>query len=103
LLDGDRRHDCGALLAEHGRAAAHRQQQHGAGLARLLRRNPTDAERILWQALTRDAVLRDCSSARPGRPSHSRFRLVRARIAIELENLRVRGHRPATAPRDRPG
>jgi tRNA/rRNA methyltransferase len=24
------------------------------GLARLLRRNPTDAERILWQALTRD-------------------------------------------------
>ena len=24
------------------------------GLARLLRRNPTDAERLLWQALTRD-------------------------------------------------
>jgi tRNA/rRNA methyltransferase len=24
------------------------------GLARLLRRNPTDAERILWQSLTRD-------------------------------------------------
>ena len=24
------------------------------GLARLLRRNPTDAERVLWQALTRD-------------------------------------------------
>jgi tRNA/rRNA methyltransferase len=24
------------------------------GLARMLRRNPTDAERILWQALTRD-------------------------------------------------
>ena len=24
------------------------------GLARLLRRNPTDAERILWQTLTRD-------------------------------------------------
>jgi tRNA/rRNA methyltransferase len=24
------------------------------GLARLLRRNPTDAERMLWQALTRD-------------------------------------------------
>jgi tRNA/rRNA methyltransferase len=30
---------------------------HGStvrGLARLLRRNPTDAERLLWQALTRD-------------------------------------------------
>ena len=24
------------------------------GLARLLRRNPTDAERLLWEALTRD-------------------------------------------------
>ena len=56
VLDGEQATRLRALLAEQG-------QQGGAapdsgstlkGLARLLRRNPTDAERILWQALTRD-------------------------------------------------
>ena len=56
VLDGEQAMRLRALLAEQG--------QHGGvapdssstlkGLARLLRRNPTDAERILWQALTRD-------------------------------------------------
>src|SRR5438477_1760358 len=56
VLDGEQATRLRALLAEQG--------QHGGvapdsgstlkGLARLLRRNPTDAERILWQALTRD-------------------------------------------------
>jgi tRNA/rRNA methyltransferase len=55
VLDGEQATRLRALLAE--------QAQHGSapdssstlkGLARLLRRNPTDAERILWQALTKD-------------------------------------------------
>ena len=56
VLDGEQATRLRALLAEQG--------QHGGvvpdsgstlkGLARLLRRNPTDAERMLWQALTRD-------------------------------------------------
>jgi tRNA/rRNA methyltransferase len=55
VLDGDQATRLRALLAEHGQGA--QAPDSGAtvrGLARLLRRNPTDAERILWQALTRD-------------------------------------------------
>ena len=56
VLDGAQATRLRALLAEQG-------QQGGVvsdsgstlkGLARLLRRNPTDAERMLWQALTKD-------------------------------------------------
>ena len=43
-----------AMLAEHGQGALPSESGTVRGLARLLRRNPTDAERILWQALTRD-------------------------------------------------
>ncbi len=55
VLDGEQATRLRALLAEHGQAA--QAPDSGAsvrGLARLLRRNPTDAERLLWQALTRD-------------------------------------------------
>jgi tRNA/rRNA methyltransferase len=53
VLDGEQATRLRALLAEHGQGAP---EHSGSvrGLARLLRRNPTDAERILWQALTRD-------------------------------------------------
>jgi tRNA/rRNA methyltransferase len=55
VLDGAQATRLRALLAEHGQGT---QPDDGSGtvrgLARLLRRNPTDAERILWQALTRD-------------------------------------------------
>jgi tRNA/rRNA methyltransferase len=53
VLDGEQATRLRALLAEHGQGGA---QAEGTvrGLARLLRRNPTDAERILWQSLTRD-------------------------------------------------
>jgi tRNA/rRNA methyltransferase len=43
-----------ALLAEHGQGALPSESGTVRGLARLLRRNPTDAERIMWQALTTD-------------------------------------------------
>jgi tRNA/rRNA methyltransferase len=53
VLDGEQATRLRALLAEHGQGAT---SAEGTvrGLARLLRRNPTDAERILWQSLTRD-------------------------------------------------
>src|SRR5271169_5805960 len=55
VLDGEQATRLRALLAEHGQGG--QAPDHGStvrGLARLLRRNPTDAERLLWQALTRD-------------------------------------------------
>src|SRR4030081_621836 len=54
VLDGDQATRLRALLAEHGQGALPSESGTGRGLARLLRRNPTDAERILWQALTSD-------------------------------------------------
>ena len=42
------------LLAEHAAAAGAERRAPVRGLARLLRRNPTDAERALWDALTKD-------------------------------------------------
>src|SRR3954465_5093173 len=54
VLDGGQATRLRALLAEHGQGALPAESGTVRGLARLLRRNPTDAERILWQALTSD-------------------------------------------------
>src|SRR5258705_2275148 len=54
VLDGAQAILLPALLAEHGQGALPSESGTVRGLARLLRRNPTDAERILWQALTTD-------------------------------------------------
>jgi tRNA/rRNA methyltransferase len=54
VLDGAQATRLRALLAEHGQGALPSESGSVRGLARLLRRNPTDAERILWQALTTD-------------------------------------------------
>jgi tRNA/rRNA methyltransferase len=55
VLDGEQATRLRALLAEHGQAAQGDDSSSTVrGLARLLRRNPTDAERILWQALRSD-------------------------------------------------
>ena len=53
VLDGEEAQVLRALIAEHEPGRAH---EHAPvrGLARLLRRNPTDAERKLWNALTKD-------------------------------------------------
>ena len=53
VLDGAQATRLRALLAEHGQGG---DDSSGTvrGLARLLRRNPTDAERALWQALRSD-------------------------------------------------
>jgi tRNA/rRNA methyltransferase len=54
VLDSEQATTLRALLAEYGEARAPGERGPVRGLARLLRRNPTDAERVLWDALTRD-------------------------------------------------
>ncbi len=54
VLDGEEAEMLRALLAEHGSGRVPKERGPVRGLARLLRRNPTDAERALWQALTND-------------------------------------------------
>jgi len=54
LLDGPEAEMLRGLLAQHGKAEVVRADSPVRGLARLLRRNPTDAERALWAAITAD-------------------------------------------------
>jgi tRNA/rRNA methyltransferase len=54
ILDGAEATLLRALLAEHGEGRVPNERGPVRGLARLLRRNPTDAERLFWNALTRD-------------------------------------------------
>ncbi len=54
VLDGAEAEMLRALLAEHGGGAASASRGPARGLAKLLRRNPTEAERALWYALVND-------------------------------------------------
>jgi tRNA/rRNA methyltransferase len=54
VLDGREAGQLRALLAEHGAGRVPNERGPVRGLSRLLRRNPTDAERALWDALVRD-------------------------------------------------
>jgi tRNA/rRNA methyltransferase len=54
ILDGEEAALLRALLAEHGAARVPSERSPVRGLSRLLRRNPTDAERALWNALVND-------------------------------------------------
>src|SRR5712672_1957115 len=54
VLDGEQATRLRALLAEHAQGTPPSDSSTVRGLARMLRRNPTEAERILWPALTRD-------------------------------------------------
>jgi tRNA/rRNA methyltransferase len=54
VLDGREAGQLRALLAEHGHGRVPNERGPVRGLSRLLRRNPTDAERSLWDALTKD-------------------------------------------------
>jgi tRNA/rRNA methyltransferase len=54
VLDGEEATALRALLAEHAEARAPGERGPVRGLARLLRRKPTDADRVLWEALTTD-------------------------------------------------
>jgi tRNA/rRNA methyltransferase len=54
VLDGEEAEMLRALLAEHGPGRIPKERGPVRGLARLLRRNPTEAERALWHALVND-------------------------------------------------
>jgi tRNA/rRNA methyltransferase len=54
VLDGEEADSLRQLLAEQGPGRVLKQRGPVRGLARLLRRNPTDAERALWDALVND-------------------------------------------------
>ncbi len=64
VLDGEEAEMLRALLAEHGAGRVPKERGPVRGLARLLRRNPTDAERALWQALTNDRRFAGCGFKR---------------------------------------
>jgi tRNA/rRNA methyltransferase len=57
VLDGAEAELLRSLLAEHGGGLVPSEQTPVRGLTRLLRRNPTDAERALWTALVNDRRL----------------------------------------------
>jgi tRNA/rRNA methyltransferase len=54
ILDGEEAGRLRTLLAEHGGGHAPGEAGPVRGLAKFLRRNPTDAERALWEALVND-------------------------------------------------
>lgn len=54
VLDGREAGMLRELLAEHGGGRVPGERGPVRGLSRLLRRNPTDAERRLWDAITKD-------------------------------------------------
>jgi tRNA/rRNA methyltransferase len=54
VLDGEEAAVLRALLAEYGHGKVPGERGPVRGLSRLLRRNPTDAERTLWDALVND-------------------------------------------------
>jgi len=54
ILDGEEAQLLRTLLAEHGTARVPSERAPVRGLSRLLRRNPTDAERALWSGLVND-------------------------------------------------
>jgi len=54
VLDGREAGQLRALLAEHGGGRVPNERGPVRGVSRLLRRNPTDAERTLWEALVKD-------------------------------------------------
>jgi tRNA/rRNA methyltransferase len=62
ILDGREAGILRELLAEHGGVPNERGPVRG--LSRLLRRNPTDAERTLWEALTKDRRFAGCGFKR---------------------------------------
>jgi tRNA/rRNA methyltransferase len=88
VLDGEQATRLRALLAEQGQGGASADSSSTVrGLARLLRRNPTDAERLLWQALTKDRRFAGQFKRQTPVGRHiPDFVSFMHRIAIELEN-----------------
>jgi tRNA/rRNA methyltransferase len=85
VLDSDQARALRALLAEQGRTGG--EHSPVRGLARLLRRNPTDAERVLWDAITRDRRLAAKGFKRqvPIGPHIADFVSFASRVVLDIE------------------
>ena len=99
VLDGEEAEMLRALLAEHGGGRVPSERGPVRGLARLLRRNPTEAERTLWQALVNDRRFagRGFQTADAGRSAHLRFRLLPAQGGARRRAERGGGNRSRSA------
>jgi tRNA/rRNA methyltransferase len=104
VLDSEEAQTLRTLIAEHGGGQVANERGPVRGLARLLRRNPTEAERIFWDALTRDRRFAGRGFKRqvPVGPHITDFVSFPLRVVIELvppgENEavgRTRGERRA--------
>ena len=86
VLDGTQAEMLRNLLAERPRPEDGSPHGPARGLARLLRRNPTDAERELWTKMTNDRRFADCGFKRqtPVGPHIVDFVSFPLRMAIEL-------------------
>jgi tRNA/rRNA methyltransferase len=99
VLSGGEAEILRALLAEHGAGRVPNERGPVRGLARLLRRNPTEAERTFWEALTRDRRFAGLSFKRqiPVGPHITDIVSFPLKLAIELvaadENAALAGAR----------
>jgi tRNA/rRNA methyltransferase len=86
VLDGTQAEMLRNLLAERPQPEDGSPHGPARGLARLLRRNPTDAERELWTKMTNDRRFADCGFKRqtPVGPHIVDFVSFALRMAIEL-------------------
>jgi tRNA/rRNA methyltransferase len=86
VLDGEGAKALRALIAEHGEGRVPGERGPVRGLSRLLRRNPTDSERALWDALTRDRRLAEKGFKRqvPIGPHITDFVSFALRVVIDL-------------------
>lgn len=86
VLDGAEAELLRTLLAEHAEGRVPNERGPVRGLARLLRRNPTEAERGLWNALTRDRRFAGCGFKRqvPIGPHINDFVSFALRVVIDV-------------------
>jgi tRNA/rRNA methyltransferase len=86
VLDGEEAQMLRTLLAEHAQGRVPSERGPVRGLARLLRRNPTDAERSLWEALTNDRRFAGLGFKRqvPIGPHMADFVSFPLRVVVEL-------------------
>jgi len=86
VLDADEAQRLRDLIAEHGAGRVPGERGPVRGLARLLRRNPTEAERTLWQALTSDRRFAGCGFKRqvPVGPHITDFVSFALRVVLDL-------------------
>ncbi len=91
VLDGAEAEMLRELLAEYGSGRVPKERGPVRGLARLLRRNPTEAERLLWAALTNDRRLAGSGFKRqtPIGPHICDFVSFPLRLVVEIQPAEV--------------